>query len=75
MSVISFNVQNMDRSADVLPNIESSLCCKLTDRARLGMDSVVELITTSQPHFVVCFKPSRVFAVSPSCVLLFLINL
>lgn len=51
--------QNMKHSSDVLPQFQEIACCKLTQRAKRAMDSVCELLITSQPHFVFCFKPSK----------------
>lgn len=50
----------MCHSADVLPHSEKLAACALTQRAKQAMDSVCELLTTSQPHFVFCFKLSKV---------------
>lgn len=50
----------MNHSGDVLPHADRMGCCQLTQRARTAMDSVCDLVTTSQPHFVFCFKPSKV---------------
>ena len=58
--VVEFVAQNMRSSPDVLPNGLIVDHCKLTERARCTMDYVSDLITTSVPHFVFCFKPSKV---------------
>lgn len=50
----------MHHSADLLPHFEKMTACAFTQRAKQAMDSVCELLTTSQPHFVLCFKPSKV---------------
>lgn len=50
----------MKYSPDVLPGSESIDSCALTRRAKAAMDCVCDLITTSQPHFVFCFKPNKV---------------
>jgi uncharacterized membrane protein YagU involved in acid resistance len=58
----------MHHSADVLPHSEkSSVRSALTQRAKQAMDSVCELLTTSQPHFMFCFKPSKVPSTTLEC--------
>lgn len=50
----------MQYSADVLPNVERIGSCKLTERAKVSMEAVCDVITTSQPHFVFCLRPYKV---------------
>lgn len=54
----------MSHSADVLPRSEKMASCKLTQRAKKAMDSVCEILTTSEPHFVFCFKQAKVRALA-----------
>ena len=50
----------MKYSPDVLPGGDRIESCRLAQRAKVAMDSVCDLITTSQPHFVFCFKAAKV---------------
>lgn len=59
----------MKYSPDVLPGGDRIESCRLVQRAKVAMDSVCDLITTSQPHFVFCFKAAKVILIHWSTVL------
>lgn len=55
-------LRNMSLSPNILPPNASEMDCqKPTERAKLAMDAVSDVITTSQPHFVFSLKLSKVF--------------